>query len=203
MTGGGAIMPDDNEADFLDELIHEPSAGNPAFPTMVDQAYERRVTETMPTPTLRRASRILLIDDADRLLLFRANLGDREVWITPGGGLDEGETFEQAALRELWEETGITDVVLGPCVWTRTHTFTFYDRVFTQHERYFVVRTHARAISQEHWDEEEQRDLVEVHWWTLAELEQSPDTFAPRTLAALLPPILAGQHPTEPIDAGV
>ena len=35
-------------------------------------------------------------------------------WATPGGGLNEGENFPAAALRELAEETGWSDVPLGP-----------------------------------------------------------------------------------------
>jgi ADP-ribose pyrophosphatase YjhB (NUDIX family) len=70
----------------------------------------------------------VVIDPADRLLLMRwthAEVGGPtgSVWITPGGGGDASETYEQAALRELREETGINDVPLGPCVWTREHTF--------------------------------------------------------------------------------
>ena len=69
------------------------------------------------TPAPRPAARVLLLDAKDRLLLFRWK--PPNVWITPGGGLEVRETYEKAALRELWEETGLAGVALGPWVWSR------------------------------------------------------------------------------------
>jgi 8-oxo-dGTP pyrophosphatase MutT (NUDIX family) len=66
------------------------------------------------------AARVLLIDPLDRVLLLR---GDLDVWIAPGGALKPGEAAAQAALRELWEETGVEAVELSPYVWTCVHRF--------------------------------------------------------------------------------
>src|SRR5436309_2898508 len=48
----------------------------------------------MPLRSFAQAARVLLIDDQDRVLLLRANVGAGDVWITPGGGVEPGETAE-------------------------------------------------------------------------------------------------------------
>jgi 8-oxo-dGTP pyrophosphatase MutT (NUDIX family) len=87
-----------------------------------------------------------------------------EFWLTPGGGLGRGETFEAGALRELWEETGISGVELGPCVWTRTQVFPWDDKVYKQQERYFVVRVDEVEVHGDNWTEVEREVLVEHRW---------------------------------------
>jgi hypothetical protein len=67
----------------------------------------------------RPSARIILLDPDDRILLLKvvddAGILDEPVlWITPGGGVEPGEEFEDTALRELWEETGLRDLPLGP-----------------------------------------------------------------------------------------
>jgi 8-oxo-dGTP diphosphatase len=66
----------------------------------------------------------LIIEPAGRVLLFRfvfkkGALAGEDYWATPGGGVEEGETFEQAAIRELRKETGIRVESVGPQVGQR------------------------------------------------------------------------------------
>lgn len=44
------------------------------------------------------------------LMIYRFNNG-KEYWVLPGGGLEEGETLEEAALRELKEETSMNATI--------------------------------------------------------------------------------------------
>jgi 8-oxo-dGTP pyrophosphatase MutT (NUDIX family) len=156
-------------------------------------------------PVLRLAARVLLCDPEGRVLLFKTKVQDRHFWITPGGGLNEGETHEAAAARELWEETGLqADCDLLSCVWTRAHSFMFRDHFYDQRERYFFLRCDASLpISPENREEYEREDLVEHRWWSVEEIEASEELFVPRRLGLLLRDLLRDGPPLAPFEVGV
>ncbi len=60
-------------------------------------------------PRVQRVSTYGLARDGDSVLMVRiANFGGGDIgkWMLPGGGLEHGETPEQAVVREVAEETG-------------------------------------------------------------------------------------------------
>ncbi|GGJ80062.1 NUDIX domain-containing protein [Deinococcus aquiradiocola] len=65
-----------------------------------------------PRPLFSVGVSAVLQDDAGGWLLQRRS--DNGLWGVPGGGVEPGETFEEAAARELHEETGLTGVTLAP-----------------------------------------------------------------------------------------
>ncbi len=50
-------------------------------------------------------STVLTFDEHERVLLVRH--GDVRLWTTPGGAIEPGERPSDAAVREMWEETGL------------------------------------------------------------------------------------------------
>lgn len=158
------------------------------------------------TPSVRPAARVLLLDEQDRLLLFRiapeVARARRPVWLVPGGGVQPGETHEEAACREIWEETGLQDVELGPCIWRRSHRFTFRGREVEQREQFFVARCHAFDVVTTNMEDYEVDFLPEFRWWEAGALAESRDWFVPRVLGRHLPDLIAGRYPAEPFDVG-
>ena len=154
---------------------------------------------------LRSAARAIVVDPEERLLLVRFEFPERTVWATPGGGIQEGETDEDAVRRELREEAGLDGFDLGPVVWTRTHHLPLGGgRWDGQTERYYLVRTLPFEPAPElTWDELRAEGVTDVRWWTREELEAGETPFAPRRLPLLLRELILHGPPAEPIDVGI
>ncbi|MGJ5177433.1 NUDIX hydrolase [Bradyrhizobium oligotrophicum] len=140
----------------------------------------------------RPSSRLLIVDPDDRLLLFKfvhlagALIGQR-FWATPGGGLDPGESYEDAACREMFEETGIRIADPGPQIAQRSVTFTMVDgEPVSSDERYFLVRVDSADISSVHWTELERAAIAAQRWWRPAELSATTDQVFPEDIVEIL-----------------
>ncbi|MEU3906762.1 NUDIX hydrolase [Streptomyces goshikiensis] len=152
----------------------------------------------------RKVSRVILLDPEDRILLlhgFEPGDPSDDWWFTPGGGLEGAETREEAALRELAEETGIEDVELGPVLWQRYCSFPFDGRRWEQDEWYFLART--RTVRAETvmggLTELERRSVSGARWWTSEELLAAHETVYPTKLAGLLRTLLDVGPPGVPV----
>jgi 8-oxo-dGTP pyrophosphatase MutT (NUDIX family) len=139
---------------------------------------------------LRLTSRIVVMDPTGAILLFMTQAPDSSGfhrWITPGGGVDPGESHYDAALRELYEETGQRfDSLQGP-VWSYDFEVSFdqadHDR---GHAEYFFVTTGRFEPLSEFWTPEEHVDVTAWGWFSATEIETSKDPYEPAHLPTLV-----------------
>lgn len=135
----------------------------------------------------RPAARILLVDAAGRVLLFRFTASDRApFWCTPGGALDAGETYEQAARRELIEEVGL-DIDPGPQIDRRVVEFLTLEGVeVTADERWFRVDVDGHEVDTSGHTALERRVMQSWRWWTRDDLAACDEPVYPDDILAML-----------------
>jgi 8-oxo-dGTP diphosphatase len=140
----------------------------------------------------RPSSRLLILDLAGQVLLFRfafksGALAGEAYWATPGGAVEAGESFAQAALRELMEETGIRRDNVGPGLTRKEFPLRLENgETVWADERYFVIRSADRAVAREGWTALEKEVMAEHKWWSVEELSVTTETFWPKDLVALI-----------------
>ncbi|MBX7067942.1 MAG: NUDIX domain-containing protein [Microthrixaceae bacterium] len=152
----------------------------------------------------RVAARVVCFDLDGRILLIRssdpADRAKPHWWELPGGGIDAGETAEQAIARELSEEAGITNAEIGPCIWTQHAQFTFAGWDFDQHERIHVATCDGDTTGALHLEAFEAMAFEESRWWDPTDFLATDSPTVPPRLREFLPAIVDGERPFPPID---
>jgi 8-oxo-dGTP pyrophosphatase MutT (NUDIX family) len=142
----------------------------------------------------RETARIILRNGEGQFLLmlthFESHTGLPPRWITPGGGIDEGETPIVAAVRELREETGLVvdKSELGELVESVAGYWDWPDgkRFHSYVDHFFQLTVNDFELDTSGWTESEHHDVIDMRWWSVAELRQENPVVGPPGLIDLL-----------------
>lgn len=146
------------------------------------------------------SARALLVDPENRVLLIKLAFGThRAIWLTPGGSLHPGESHEDALLREIREETGLSLAHPGHWVWTSPKRIMRDGVSVDTQARVYIQRVPHFEAAPTALTPEENNTFRELRWWSMDEIAGSREAFIPRSLAALLSPLLSGPWPETPV----
>lgn len=143
-------------------------------------------------PIPRIAGRMFLIDPEQRVLLLQERLdldSDQSHWITPGGGLEGSETLAEAAMREVYEETGLRiDIAVDAVpMFTERVEFHFAGNHFDQTNHYFLVQVPGDLLVVPAAQTAFERVVSVGHrWWSLADLDASDVRREPIAIVELI-----------------
>ncbi|GAB7006575.1 hypothetical protein JCM18899A_40480 [Nocardioides sp. AN3] len=160
----------------------------------------------------RRTVRVLVVDDRDRLLLFSDSdpgLPGTRWWITPGGGIDPGESELDAGVRELEEETGLAvapEQLLGP-VLTRRVVHGYTDVVIDQTDVFYACWVDGFDVSDAGHTAEERITMTSHRWWGRDELASTGEEIWPAVILDIWTEAEARRRSPEsaarpPVDGG-
>ena len=152
---------------------------------------------------VRKSARAIVIDSKNQIFLFQYMFDYLEdskvIWITPGGSLEEGESFEDALKREVYEELGLQLTKECPELYYRNPIYTLKSGEKVQSvEKFFLVALDNESFSFEHWTESEKKRIWTGKWWSVEEIEKSEDEFFTKDILRIMMELSDGNFPVQP-----
>jgi len=148
--------------------------------------------------------RALILSPEPSVLLMHFVFPDRHLWVTPGGRIEPGETHHEALRRELHEEIGRGDLVIGPKIWIREGAYQWDGGIASEQEHIYLVRSERFVPDGSRNPVERERlATAELRWWPTEALPGRSNLFAPGRLGSLVAALLMDGAPQKPIYTGM
>lgn len=131
---------------------------------------------------IRKSSRAILLNDKNEVFLIQETFSNLDqhntLWVTPGGGTEDGESYEACLKRELYEELGYELDGMPKCIFGRELVFrTAEGTEFLSKERYYLVKAETMQMNFDGLTQREKRDVKARKWWSAQELNASDEVF--------------------------
>jgi len=130
-------------------IIHEPAG------EIVLHSLEELDKYSSDKIVIEAAGGLVLNQKGELLLMYR-----RGLWDMPKGKLDEGETIEACALREVAEETGLHQLALIRKLKTTYHTYTYKGKNALKPSHWFLMKYEGSEVPIPQIEE----DITEIRW---------------------------------------
>ena len=135
--------------------------------------------------TTRNQARGFVLNDAGQVVLVKyedtepVNPAEPDIlkyWVLPGGGIEPGETYEQAVAREVLEETGVEVTEVGRRIHVLEKELIYAGKLHRMHAEYYLSRCAGQPVAS-NCDPGE--GIVDVRWWSYEEILTSDEIFLP------------------------
>jgi 8-oxo-dGTP pyrophosphatase MutT (NUDIX family) len=150
----------------------------------------------MTSPVARVGGRLLIVDPDERVLLVHERIdGGVTHWLTPGGGVEDGEDPRAAAVREAVEEVGLTIELAPdqPTVLSTRRLWSWAGVTYDQVDHFYLARVgpglqvHPQGLTAM-----ERQTVLGHDWWSIAELRATDEILLPADLGDVLDRVLHG-----------